>query len=61
MVSGYAIKGFADALDKRDKNILMQKNLYGIGFMTYISTDMKWKYMCRTRKNPTYLQEFIQY
>ena len=27
MVSGYAIKGFADALDKRDENILMQKKL----------------------------------
>ena len=27
MVSGYAIKGFADALDKRDENILIQKKL----------------------------------
>ena len=27
MVSGYAIKGFADALDKRDQNILIQKKL----------------------------------
>ena len=27
MVSGYAIQGFADALDKRDQNILIQKKL----------------------------------
>ena len=27
MVSGYAIKGLADALDKRDENILIQKKL----------------------------------
>ena len=25
MVSGYAIKGFADALDKRDENRIIQK------------------------------------
>ena len=27
MVSGYAIKGLADALDKRDENILIQKKI----------------------------------
>ncbi len=27
MVSGYFVKGLADALDKRDENILIQKKL----------------------------------